>query len=199
MKYYVEWNRHPFLLLLLQTAGHFTARLLSVSWKDGTSAAGTRERSEREAERLLDHYGNSILRLAYSYLHNREDAEEILQDTILQFLKTAPALESLEHEKAWLLRVAANLSKNRQKYNTLRRTDELAEDREELSFVWEAVRRLPSNYRETIHLFYLEGYSTREIARILNQKEATVRSHLQRGREKLKAILGEAYDFNENV
>ena len=144
MKYYVEWNRHPFLLLLLQTAGHFTARLLSVSWKDGTSAAGTRERSEREAERLLDHYGNSILRLAYSYLHNREDAEEILQDTILQFLKTAPALESLEHEKAWLLRVAANLSKNRQKYNTLRRTDELAEelaaeDREELSFIWEAV------------------------------------------------------------
>ena len=204
MKYYVEWNRHPFLLLLLQTAGHFTARLLSVSWKDGTSAAGTRERSEREAERLLDHYGNSILRLAYSYLHNREDAEEILQDTILQFLKTAPALESLEHEKAWLLRVAANLSKNRQKYNTLRRTDELAEelaaeDREELSFIWEAVRQLPPNYREAIHLFYLEGYSTREIAGILNQKEATVRSHLQRGREKLKAILGEAYDFNENV
>lgn len=206
MKYYVEWNRLPLVILLPQMIGRFAAGLLSAGSVNGTiaSAAGARERVEREAERLLDHYGNSILRLVYSYLHNREDAEEILQDTILQFLKTSPVLEGLEHEKAWLLRVAANLSKNRLKYNAIRRTDELAEelaaeDREELSFIWEAVRQLPPNYREAIHLFYLEGYSTREIAGILNQKEATVRSHLQRGREKLKAILGEAYDFNENV
>ncbi len=39
------------------------------------------------------------------------DAEEVLQDTLVQFLKTAPAFESEAHEKAWLLRVAGNLSK----------------------------------------------------------------------------------------
>ncbi|MFR5601957.1 MAG: RNA polymerase sigma factor [Lachnospiraceae bacterium] len=64
---------------------------------------------------MLNDYGNAVLRTAYSYLHNMTDAEEILQDTLVQFLKTAPALESRAHEKAWLLRVACNLSKNRLK------------------------------------------------------------------------------------
>ena len=158
----------------------------------------------RRAEEILDSYGNSILRYAYSYLHNISDAEEILQDTLVQFLKTAPAFETRQHEKAWLLRVAGNLSKNRLAYNAVRRTDELneeltAENREDLSFVWDAVRQLPENYRAAIHLFYYEGYSTRQIAGLLQKKEATVRSDLRRGREKLKAVLREVYDFDETV
>lgn len=165
-------------------------------------AAADRAAIDRQAERLLDTYGNSILRYAYSYLHNRSDAEEVLQDTLLQFLKTAPVLESAQHEKAWLLRVAANLSKNRIDYNAHRRTDELndelvAEQREDLSFVWDAVKALPVKYREVIHLFYHEGYSTAQIAAILKLNEATVRSHLHRGREKLKELLKEGYDFEE--
>lgn len=164
--------------------------------------AADRAAIDRQAERLLDTYGNSILRYAYSYLHNRSDAEEVLQDTLLQFLKTAPVLESAQHEKAWLLRVAANLSKNRIDYNAHRRTDELndelvAEQREDLSFVWDAVKALPVKYREVIHLFYHEGYSTAQIAAILKLNEATVRSHLHRGREKLKELLKEGYDFEE--
>lgn len=153
-----------------------------------------------QAERMLNNYGNVILRTAYSYLHNMTDAEEILQDTLVQFLKTAPALESREHEKAWLLRVTCNLSKNRLKYNSIRQTDELmeelvAEERDDLSFVWEAVKSLPNQYRAVIHLFYHENYQTAQIARILNMKESTVRSNLARGREKLKNVLKEAYDF----
>ena len=72
-----------------------------------------REAINQQAEQMLNDYGNHILRLAYSYLHNMSDAEEILQDTLIQFLKTTPVFESKAHEKAWLLRVAANLSKNR--------------------------------------------------------------------------------------
>lgn len=73
-------------------------------------------------------------------LHNLNDAEEILQDTLLQYLRKAPSFESDEHEKAWLLRVAGNLSKNRLNYNKVRYTDELeetliADKREDLSFV----------------------------------------------------------------
>ena len=152
------------------------------------------------AERLLDTCWDSVLRLAYSYLHNKADAEEVLQDTLLQFLRTAPELESDEHARAWLLHVAANLAKNRIAYNRVRSADELSEElaadgREDLSFVWEAVRALPARYREAVHLFYCEGYSTAEIARILSEKEATVRSHLSRGREKLREVLKEAYDF----
>ena len=167
-----------------------------------TPAEPMRSRTEvnARAEQLLDWYGNSLLRYAYSYLHNMEDAEEVLQDTLMQFLKTAPVFLSREHEKAWLLRVAANLSKNRLNYNKLRQTDELneeltAEGREDLSFVWDAVRQLPENCREAVHLFYYEGLSTKQIASVLQRKESTVRSDLHRGREQLKTILKEAYDF----
>lgn len=51
--------------------------------------------------------------MAYSYLHNMSDAEEILQETLIRYLTVQPELQGPEHEKAWLLRVAANLSKNR--------------------------------------------------------------------------------------
>ena len=61
--------------------------------------------------------------------------------------------------------------------------------------MWEAVKALPIKYREVIHLFYHEGYSTVEIAGILQMKEVTVRSNLSRGREQLKSVLKEAYDF----
>ena len=154
----------------------------------------------QQAAQILDTYGDTILRYAYSYLHNQSDTEEVLQDTLIQFLKTRPVFESDKHEKAWLLRVAGNLCKNRLKYNRLRQTDELreeliAEQREDLSFIWDAVQALPVQYREVIHLFYREGYSTREISQILGRKEATIRSDLSRGRGKLKELLKEAYDF----
>lgn len=67
----------------------------------------------------------------------------------------------------------------------------VAQEREDLSYVWDAVKALPVPYREAIHLFYYEGYSTAQIAQILDQKESTVRSRLKRGREKLKPLLEE--------
>ena len=168
---------------------------------DGLRAeAAERGAINQKAERFLTEYGDGLLRFAYSYLHNLSDAEEVLQDTLLQYLKTAPVLENPAHEKAWLFRVAGNLSKNRIAYNKVRSTDELderlaAEEREDLSFVWEAVKALPVHDREVVHLFHYEGLSTGEIAAILGQKESTVRSRLRRGRKKLRAILKEAYDF----
>ena len=168
-------------------------------------SARERERAESvnaQAERLLDKYGNAVLRMAYGYLHNMTDAEDIVQETMIRFLNAAPAFESPAHEKAWLLRVAANLSKNRIAYNKIRQSDELneeitAEEAEDLSFVWEAVKSLPVKYREVIHLFYHEGYQTAQIAKVLGRNESTVRSDLRRGREKLKEVLKGEYDFEE--
>lgn len=155
---------------------------------------------EKQAEQLLNEYGDSILRLAYTYLHNMADAEDILQETMIAYIQNKPGLVNGNHEKAWLLRVAANKSKNKIEYNRIRQTDELQEElleqrRDDLSFVWDAVKQLPERYREAIHLFYYEGYSTREIARILGRKEGSIRSDLSRGRQMLKEILGEVYDF----
>ena len=155
-----------------------------------------------QAERLLKEYGNSILRLAYSYLHHINDAEDVLQDTIIQYIRNSPSFESSTHEKAWLIRVAINISKNKIISKKRRETLELdeslfVEEEKDLKFVWDAVKGLPSKYSEVIHLFYHEGYTTAQIAKILSKNESTVRSLLHRGREKLKVILKEMYDFHE--
>lgn len=188
-------------------------RLVSVLFADagtgGTaveaaSAETEQERLERETVEIMDQLGNAILRLAYSYLHNMEDAEDILQETLIKFVTTKPVFENEKHRKAWLLTVAANLAKNRIEYNRVRNSEELneeiagaapEEEEDDLSYVWEAVKKLPDNQREVIHLFYQEGYKTAEIANILGRKEATIRSDLKRARDKLKEILKEANDF----
>lgn len=187
----------PLWWRLWQVLRFFAAFAVSLLPKKEQSAT---EQASQMAAEALDTYGNAILRCAYNYLHNMADAEEILQETLLKILTSAPNFESEEHKKGWLLRVAANLSKNRLEYNALRVYDELSEDlakegREDLSFVWEAVKDLPTQFREVIHLHYYEGYSTEEIALILGRNPSTVRSDLRRGREKLKSVLKEAYDF----
>lgn len=83
--------------------------------------------NQQQVQRALADYGKSILHLAYSYLRNRADAEDVLQDTMVQLLRKAPEFESDEHEKAWLLRVAANLCKNRLR-TPWRRYEQLPED-----------------------------------------------------------------------
>jgi RNA polymerase sigma-70 factor (ECF subfamily) len=195
----MAWTSHAASTLHKSLCLSFTA-LREVSLRQGLN----REAINQQAEDILSIYGNSILRLAYSYLHNMSDAEEIVQETLIQFLKSQPCFENQSHEKAWLMRVAGNLSKNRIDYNKIRNTDELdesfvTENREDLSFVWNAVKELPQNYRETIHLFYHEGYSSAEIATILGKNESTIRSDLRRGRAKLKEVLKEVYDFEESV
>lgn len=162
----------------------------------------SKEQINIQAERLLDEYGNSILRLAYSYLKNMSDSEDVLQETLIQFIKAMPLFETASHEKAWLLRVTINICKNKIQYNKIRSTDELSEnlmadEKEDLAFVWEAVKELPFKYREVIHLFYHEGYATAQIAEMLSKNETTVRSLLHRGRSKLKEVLKEVYDFEE--
>ena len=145
---------------------------------------------------VVHKYHKSILILAFTYTKNIQDAEDIAQDVFLELWKRQPDFESEEHRKAWLLRVAGNLSKNLLRAQGYRQADQLeetlvAQEREDLSYVWDAVKALPVPYREAIHLFYYEGYSPAQIAQILDQKESTVRSRLKRGREKLKPLLEE--------
>lgn len=202
---FVLWNEETFSEKLLSGIRSWIKRIAAKTKRGkGIAGAGADQISIRafnqNAERLLDVYGNAVLRMAYSYLHNMSDAEEILQESLIKYLTVQPDLHGSEHEKAWLLRVAANLSKNRLDYNRLRDTDELEEtlvsqEQEDLSFLWEAVKQLPEANREVIHLFYYEGYPTAQIAKILNRRESTVRSDLRRGRERLKKILKKEYDF----
>lgn len=186
------------LLCLLLSAAESGSNMKVIPMQDVLRYAQINE----QAGRLMTVYGNNVLRLAYSYLHNMSDAEDVLQDTLIQFIRTQPQFETAAHEKAWLLRVAINLSKNKINHNNIRKTDELREtlaarETEDLSFVWDAVKQLPAKYSEVVHLFYHEDYSTAQIASLLSKKEATVRSLLQRARIRLKDVLKEVYDFGE--
>ena len=152
------------------------------------------------AERYLDQYGNMMLRFAYTYLKNKEDAEDVVQDALIKAIGAAASFENETHEKSYLLKVVKNccldvLRKQRNHLNEELDENVSAEEKEDLSFVREAVGKLPQNEREAIHLYYEEGYSTKEIAKLLGRKETTVRSDMMRGRNHLKAILKEEYDF----
>lgn len=159
-------------------------------------------RTDETIVHALKVYGNTILRLSYSYLHNLSDAEDILQETLLRLMKSEPVFSCAEHEKAWLMRVAINLCKNKLKsswFKTVKIPDNYHAEvfADEESEVLEAVHKLPVKYREVIHLYYYEGYTTFEISFLLSKKEPTVRSLLYRAREMLKKALKGAYDCDE--
>ena len=119
----------------------FAAILSTRARKIETAPVGVLQNTSA-IETVLDIYGNAILRLAYSYLHNMSDAEDILQDTLIKYMQSSPAFLTESH-----------------------------------------------------HLYYQEGYPTKEISKILNRNESSIRSDLKRGREALKQVLKAAYDF----
>ena len=168
------------------------------------SVPPSRAELNRNADMLMRRFGDSILSFAYTYMQNRQDAEEILQDTTIAYLLNAPVFANDAHARAWLLTTARNLSMNRLRYNRYRRHADLDEtlserlaapSKEDHSYLLDAVRKLPENMRESIYLFYWEGYSTSQIAVVLDRRETTVRSDLSRARKRLKDILKEEYDF----
>lgn len=76
---------------------------------------------EAEANRLVETYADTILRMSYTYLRSTQDAEDICQDVLLKALGHAGSFDSVEHERAWIIRVAINAAKD-----LLRRRDRQA-------------------------------------------------------------------------
>ena len=147
----------------------------------------------------LDHYGNMLLRLAYSYMKNIYDAEDVVQEVFIQLLKNIQIFENNSHKKSWLICVARNICKNKLKSAWFKKHVELTEipyyDEYKDNNVLNKVMELPLKYREIIYLYYYEDYTTVEIAAIVHKKNSTVRSLLSRARNILKKELKEEYDF----
>lgn len=152
-------------------------------------------RTNAEIERVVNEYATMLLRVAYSQLNNRMEAEDTVQEVLLKYMEKAPVFQSEEHEKAWLLRVTINHCKNHLASAWFRKRADLDEgipalDNEELEVV-SAVAALPAKYRAVVHLYYFEGYSTKEIAEILHSRPNTVSSRLSRARALLAKALKE--------
>ena len=109
------------------------------------------------------------------------------------------SFESDEHCKAWLIRVAINLSKNLLKSFRYAHTEELDEaipmESADDCALADALSALPPKYRAVIHLHYFEGYSAKEIAKILGLTVTTVTTRLARARERLKALMTSEENF----
>ena len=152
--------------------------------------------TEEDIEFVVDRYSDMLFRLCLTILGNRADAEDALSETMLRYLTKGQQLDSEEHRKAWLLRVASNICKDmcrfrkRNAYVNLDDLYDLCAEESDVSVMGE-VMRLPIKQRTVIHLYYIEGYSTKEIAEILSISPAAVRKRLQYGREQLKLELEE--------
>lgn len=148
-------------------------------------------------EQVIEQHGKSVYAAAYSLLKNREDAEDVLQDTLVRYYTTNKQFASEQHLRAWLLRLTINRAKDLLKA-ARRRNAALEDDVAALPFpqpenrqVFEAVLRLPEPYRLVVHLFYYEDYSVREIAALLHLTQGAVKTRLHRARALLKASLEE--------
>ncbi len=151
----------------------------------------------QEAGRLAQAYGPAVYRLAYARTGNRADAEDVMQETFLRLVRTAPVFRDEEHAKAWLLRVAANCAGDWFRSAWHRHTSPLEEGagaavpQPEEGDVLETVLALPTLYRIPVHLFYYEGLSVAEIAQVLGKSEGSVKTRLSRARAMLKKMLTE--------
>lgn len=151
---------------------------------------------------IVNKYSDMLFRICYCILCNKADSEDALQDTFVKFLTKSPVFSDDEHEKAWLIKVATNISKNMVMLRLRRNTatlEDIAEIgvKDEDSEVFEAIMNLPVKYKIPMILFYVEGYKTEEIAEIIQISSEAVRKRLQKGRELLKIEFERCNYFNE--
>lgn len=157
-------------------------------------------------EELYEKYATDVLRVSYFYLGDRQKAEDVTQDVFVRLLTNAPKLEE-GREKAWLLKVALNRCRDLWRGAWVKRVvlgspafelipapDE-SEKRDDEEVLMKAIHQLPAAFRETILLFYYQGYGISEIAEMLNLPEGTISSRLSRARKKLEEILKDEGGF----
>lgn len=155
-----------------------------------------------DIEKVINTYSDMIYKIALTYCKNIYNAQDVTQEVLLKLVininKTS--FESEEHLKAWIIRVTINQCKKLLISPWFQRTqpldDNISFTEQSHSELYQAVMRLPKMQRVSIHLFYYENYSTKEIAEALGKNESTVRSYLHRARVKLKSLLEEDL-FNE--
>lgn len=145
-------------------------------------------------DEIVNKYSDAMFRCAYTYCNNTQDAEDIIQEVFYKYLLKKPAFKDESHEKAWFLRVTINTSKNYVHSFWHRNVDSIQEDcisyvsSEELEIL-DLVRKLPEKYRVVIELYYWEGYSIKEIAKILNKNNSTVGTWFERAKKMLREYM----------
>ncbi|MBE7056373.1 MAG: RNA polymerase sigma factor [Ruminococcaceae bacterium] len=150
-------------------------------------------------EEKYKQYSNMIYRICISYLGNKHDAEDALQDIFIKLAYHAPDFTDKEDEKAWIIRVSINKCKNILKsfwHKHVTKTDDLFIQPEimkpDMDSVLNDIIKLDVKQKEVIYLYYIEGFKIWEISHILKISESCVKMRLSRGKKQLKHILEES-------
>ena len=145
--------------------------------------------------RIVREYSPMLLRLACTRLDSTADAEDAVQEVFLQLLSAPVAFRDAGHEKAWLIRTtlhrASDIRRQAEKRNLPLEEAAQTAAPEPGTDLLQAVQALPEKYGAVIHLHYYEGYSIREIGKLLGLPAATVGTRLARGRDRLRELLKE--------
>ena len=149
--------------------------------------------TEKQYNKIVENYSDMIFRIAYQYLYNKYDAEDIVQEVFVKLLSRKVIFKDEEHVKSWLIRVTINQCLDYKKSLVKRSTVPIEnmeipfENKEE--GILEELQLLKEDERNILYLYYYEGYKIKEIAKILKQKQNTINSKLTRARKKLKEIM----------
>ena len=154
--------------------------------------------TDETIRRVVAQYSDMLLHLACTRLDSTADAEDAVQEVFLKLLTAGPVFRDADHDQAWLIRATLHRASDIRRSAEHRRTVPLDPERAEAleapaaeSPLLSAVRELPEKYSGVIHLHYYEGYSIKEIAKLLGLPAATVGTRLARGRERLRQLLKE--------
>ena len=153
-------------------------------------------RTDKEITEIYHRQVDTVYRICYSFMKNKPEAEDMVQETFLRLIASGKTFENPRHEKAWLVVTASNLCKDQLKRSY--RKDEDLDDHADIAGdlgpkenpVLEAILSLPRDYKTVVYLYYYEGYTTAEIAKFLCCPQPTVRTRLARARKQLKSMLG---------
>lgn len=154
----------------------------------------TSARPADEIENIVKKYGDMLFRLSVLMLGNFADAEDIVQETMIKYLQKSPEFENDEHLKAWLITVTRNLCRDKLRFNKRHPVvdiDELKNTAGENANgeVFELLVTLPEKIKSVMILYYVEGFTVREIAKITGKTESAIKMRLHKGRR----LLAEKY------
>lgn len=143
---------------------------------------------------LIQEYTQNLYRLAIGILHNRDDAEDAVAESVLKAYEKLHTLRNIESFRAWIMQITANeakkiYSKNKRSAPTEDIEGYMPEFVDERHELWDIVMGLDVTYREVVILYFYEQLSIKEIGKILHIPEGTVKSRLYRAKQQLKMCL----------
>src|SRR5688500_14785142 len=151
---------------------------------------------------LYSKYSPKMLSVCYRFAHNREDAEDMLQEGFIKVFSQVHTFQNKGAFEGWVRRIMVhtciNHLKKNKKFNEsvdlihangMQVREESVPSIVQAKQIVECIRLLPLGYRTVLNLYAIEGYSHKEISVMLDVEESTSRSQYTRAKQMLEDIL----------